>query len=634
MNIPRPALVADSVAIDADLRAVPLVATTAMLWAYTASTYAYKTWYIAGAGAVAVTLLVVLSGAARTAGLGRAIVPVLVYFGALLVSATWAAYPLVTLRWLAIDSIDIVVFALAFITGRNSTPRAITLAMTTFAIPAVLVTAVTYAVQPNATRIAQYAVALVAVLPPFLYWRIVQRRGPWIAAFALATNFAVLILGRSRTPLAVAIGLTLLTAFVLRDDLRRATRDAILCATVAIAIVVVLLLVPPTRIAVMKMFVRITAEKPNFERIALREISMAMLPERMPLGIGYRNFSLYYCALMGYEAPLHNMYVIWLLEGGLPGVAAALFLGGRHVQSLRRGLRHARDREERGYVQACAIATVGLLVVGFFHQEHQAPVFWLILGLTAAAARRDETATDDAPALLASWRRSHPPFAPALCEPLMSTALAHLSQSPPGALVLDVGCGNGFMLDVFRREDHRAIGIDADALTLVRNVRGVVAADGQSLPLRSESIDAIFVFSAFQYMDRERALAECRRVLRPGGRFAVIENLADNPFTAFSRVVRRLRGIRYSRFMEPHAHLRWRERAIYERHFRDVTYEAHHVAAPLFLLSNALAPDAAATRRNRVIVAALRVLQRIERRLLAGGFFRGAAWHLVVCGRK
>jgi SAM-dependent methyltransferase len=239
--------------------------------------------------------------------------------------------------------------------------------------------------------------------------------------------------------------------------------------------------------------------------------------------------------------------------------------------------------------------------------------------------------------LIDSWRRADPPFAPALCEPLIAACARQLLQAERGSTVVDVGCGTGSMLATFAAAGFRSIGIDANPMvagTRPADAR-LILGDGERLPLRSGSVDALFAFSAFQYMDRDRALSECSRVLKPGGRFAVVENLAGNPFARLERAKRRFGHKAYPRYFAPRHHLRWQERAIYERHFSEVAYEAHHVIAPLFLWFRALAvPAPPMSRWNRSVLAALRVLQRVERRVLAAGLFRGAAWHLVVVGRK
>jgi SAM-dependent methyltransferase len=50
----------------------------------------------------------------------------------------------------------------------------------------------------------------------------------------------------------------------------------------------------------------------------------------------------------------------------------------------------------------------------------------------------------------------------------------------------------------------------------------------ESIPLPTSSVDAVFVGQAFHWFDREAALAEIARVLRPGGALAALWNAEDD----------------------------------------------------------------------------------------------------------
>jgi SAM-dependent methyltransferase len=97
--------------------------------------------------------------------------------------------------------------------------------------------------------------------------------------------------------------------------------------------------------------------------------------------------------------------------------------------------------------------------------------------------------------------------------------------------VLDVGCGAGVEVVRLARAGARVTGIDlapsAAALTL-ENVRQqcltarVVCADGERLPFRDSSFDLVYAHGVVQYAAVDTAVvAECHRVVRPGGRVIV-----------------------------------------------------------------------------------------------------------------
>jgi SAM-dependent methyltransferase len=96
-----------------------------------------------------------------------------------------------------------------------------------------------------------------------------------------------------------------------------------------------------------------------------------------------------------------------------------------------------------------------------------------------------------------------------------------------GRAVLDVGCGAGVEVVRFAQGGARVFGVDlADrAAALTREnltqhglTAGVAAADGQALPFRDDTFDFVYAHGVVQYAaDDRRVVAECRRVLRPGG---------------------------------------------------------------------------------------------------------------------
>ena len=86
--------------------------------------------------------------------------------------------------------------------------------------------------------------------------------------------------------------------------------------------------------------------------------------------------------------------------------------------------------------------------------------------------------------------------------------------------VLDLGCGTGRLLATVG-----GVGIDVSA-GLLRVARGkglaVARADAHALPFGDGRFDVVLAANAvFRHLDPPRALAECARVLRPGGRLAL-----------------------------------------------------------------------------------------------------------------
>jgi SAM-dependent methyltransferase len=104
---------------------------------------------------------------------------------------------------------------------------------------------------------------------------------------------------------------------------------------------------------------------------------------------------------------------------------------------------------------------------------------------------------------------------------------------PAGGIALDIGSGPGSVTASLARAagpDGLALGIDISKPMLARAVRaqagaqvGFLRADAQRLPLRDQTVDAVVSIAVLQLIpEPAKALSEIARVLRPGGRLAVM----------------------------------------------------------------------------------------------------------------
>ena len=97
---------------------------------------------------------------------------------------------------------------------------------------------------------------------------------------------------------------------------------------------------------------------------------------------------------------------------------------------------------------------------------------------------------------------------------------------PPNSLVLDVACGTGDLTRLAMSQGHRVIGVDLSAGMLAANGTGapLVQADCSQLPFPDGTFDGLVCGYALRnFADLAGALAETARVLRPGGRVAMLE---------------------------------------------------------------------------------------------------------------
>lgn len=124
-----------------------------------------------------------------------------------------------------------------------------------------------------------------------------------------------------------------------------------------------------------------------------------------------------------------------------------------------------------------------------------------------------------------------------------------------GESVFEVGCGPGYALVELAKSvgtEGRAVGVDISskmcALARRRLDRevpsgtgAVVQADAVRLPLK-EGFDAGFISFALELFDASEipmVLAECRRILRPGGRVAVVALSERHPAPLMQRAYQR-----------------------------------------------------------------------------------------------
>ncbi len=115
-----------------------------------------------------------------------------------------------------------------------------------------------------------------------------------------------------------------------------------------------------------------------------------------------------------------------------------------------------------------------------------------------------------------------------------------LLELEPGAVMLDLGCGTGDLAAEAARRRAVAIGLDFSE-GMLREAKGrdggfaLVRGDALAIPLASRSCDAIASgFALRNFSGLARVFGEWARVLKPGGRFALLE--VDSPRNALLRL--------------------------------------------------------------------------------------------------
>ncbi|MFT7473409.1 MAG: demethylmenaquinone methyltransferase/2-methoxy-6-polyprenyl-1,4-benzoquinol methylase [Verrucomicrobiales bacterium] len=105
-----------------------------------------------------------------------------------------------------------------------------------------------------------------------------------------------------------------------------------------------------------------------------------------------------------------------------------------------------------------------------------------------------------------------------------------------GAVVLDLATGTGDFCRELSERGYSSIGADFSfgMLAAARTSEPLVQGDGMDLPLANSSVDgATCGFALRNFVDLERVFAELARVVRPGGRIALLD--ASQPDNALMR---------------------------------------------------------------------------------------------------
>lgn len=132
-------------------------------------------------------------------------------------------------------------------------------------------------------------------------------------------------------------------------------------------------------------------------------------------------------------------------------------------------------------------------------------------------------------------------------EPYMFETVAR--QVWTGRRVLEVGCGQGPLLNHLPQYGAAVVGLDMSEASLRRAAEGarelgnesvtLLQGDAEKLPFRDNTFDAVVSFGVLHHTpDTDGAVQEVRRVLKPGGTATVMLYRTGNPKWLATRTLR------------------------------------------------------------------------------------------------
>ena len=118
-------------------------------------------------------------------------------------------------------------------------------------------------------------------------------------------------------------------------------------------------------------------------------------------------------------------------------------------------------------------------------------------------------------------------------DPKSNRMVVEVADLESTHVVLDVGCGPGAAVRAAASAVTRAVGVDrSEPMIGIARRRSkafpnveFVAAGAEDLPFPDATFDRVWTIHAFHHWeDGDRGIAECLRVLKPGGRLLIVES--------------------------------------------------------------------------------------------------------------
>jgi len=366
-----------------------------VIWAYMFSVNVYKIWYVVCALAVATTSFLLALRSIRVTITKTSLLLVFMYFLYILLSSFWSISSEWTLEYVAVDIIYFFVFLLFYILVLNLPLTRISSNLAFWVYPGIVSSIYFFYFGKDLGRIGTLVYSLLPAILPYIWLNAFYVKGfRRYRLFALAlAALLLLVVSMSRAPLASGLMVSFVSLIAFGGLSFISVSRILFGGIVFVLMGASLWLFNATREAMIRSYVRIVGEDAEVGGIYVASEGLdkgrAMLSEAMnevifrfqPFGMGYRNFSVWSEENLGIAKSIHNTYHAWLVEGGMMLAAIVAFMFVFFFFSLRKLIKRSNDEYERNFAKATVFSMMGICFIGYFHQIHQAPVFFIVLGI-------------------------------------------------------------------------------------------------------------------------------------------------------------------------------------------------------------------------------------------------------------
>jgi O-antigen ligase len=362
-----------------------------------------KAYFIGWIACLVIVVCLVFANQLSARRVVRDMLPVLVWYGYLLISALWSPSPSLTLSLGGAALINVVVFLVSYAWARSTSPWALS---AFFEFQALLILPIVifylatigklYDESLGAVRTGFAATCLTSL--PFLIWRVRNRPGLGKLAILLA-GLAFILSGDSRSGLLILPVLVIGSLVFVQYPAERRGRSIGIALLVMVLMCIVAVSIPAFRNGVSESVARFAPSEtslsvtssvldemrgPSTARIDIERrlqlfIALRSFLGHPILGGGYQSTYAIIREQFGWEVSAHGLPSTLLGETGLLGTALFIWMIGRFFKRIRVLKISGAAERAPGFYSTCKLTMLGMLLLGMFHQVDQSQALFVLL---------------------------------------------------------------------------------------------------------------------------------------------------------------------------------------------------------------------------------------------------------------